>query len=155
MTKQVDPRKIKAIGLFHCMDSPTFGKMIDSCKLAGYSDSHSEQRCSNILDLDSLTDRDWQDLKNLLPQLVKVVKIWLDKHEDNVETKDIREIWKGIRLIGDSVGKFIKREERIEHKIDEKRAVIIYGTPEEHKKALEEKMTVIKSQLAQIDKQGE
>lgn len=132
--KKVDERKIKAIGLFYCPELDTYQKQIESCIKAGYSPTHAEKRSAKILGIDSLKDRDWQDLKNLLPQLVKVVKVWLDKHQDDAETKDIREIWKGIRLIGDSVGKFIKREEKITHNIEEKREIKVFATLNEERK---------------------
>jgi len=38
---------------------------------------------------------------------------WLAQPNDDVKVKDIRELIKLIRLIGDSVGKFIKREMKL------------------------------------------
>lgn len=151
---ELTPRKKEAIALFRASRSETQGKMIDSCLKAGYNPNVANRWYREILEIDTITNRDWLDLKNLLPELIKRIKVWLDEHPDNLETKDVREIWKGIRLIGDSVGKFIKREEKVTHTIDEKRAVVIYATSEAWRKSLLEKRAVIDSQLEQLDKES-
>ena len=149
--KKVDERKIKAIGLFYCPGLDTYKRQIDSCIKAGYSPTHAEKRSAKILGIDSLTDTDWQDLKKLLPQLIKTVKIWLDKHENDAEIKDIREIWKGIRLIGDSVGKFVKREEKITHNIAEAREIRVFVTLQEERKYWSELAAIGSQRMKVID----
>ena len=141
-----------ALGLYYLPSSVnTYGKMIQSCIEAGYNQDYAKNEHNKILEIDSLTDRDWRDLNNLLPLLIRKAKVWLEKHPGDTDTKDMRQVWTGMRLIGDSVGKFIKREERVTHNIEEKRAVIIYGTPQEHAKAIKEKIAVLSSQLIEID----
>lgn len=137
MKKVVDERKIKAIGLYYCMGSNTYGKQIESCKEAGYSPSHSEGRSRQILDLDKFQDRmslEWKKFEGNLVYLNEMVHNWLLKHKDDPDTKEIREAFKGIRAIGESLGKFIRREEKIEHKIEEKRAVLLFKSKDDEVK---------------------
>lgn len=132
--KKVDERKIRAIGLYYCTGSNTYGKKIESCKEAGYSPSHSEQRCREVLDIDKFQDRmalEWKKFEGNLVYLNEMVHNWLLKHKDDPDTKEIREAFKGIRAIGESLGKFIRREEKIEHKIEEKRAVLVFKTKDD------------------------
>ena len=152
--KKVDERKITAIGYYYCASLPTFLKKTQSCVEAGYNESYAQSNYANILGLDSFIGTDhpvWGKLTEDLVFTEEMYRNWLVKHKDNPGTKHIRELPKYIRLIGDSVGKFIKREEKITHNIDEKRAVVIYATSEEHRKAIQEKITVLSSQLEQID----
>jgi len=147
-------RKYLAMGYYYGASSNTFGKRIESCIQAGYGKDYARNKSGVILEIDSLTVKDspfWRKLHNLLPKAIIMLENWLDKHEQVAETTEIRELSKIIRLIGDSVGKFIKREEKITHNIDEKRAVVIYATSEEHRKAIQEKIAVLSSQLEQID----
>lgn len=133
----MDERKIKAIGYYYCIGSSTYGKKIESCKKAGYSDSHSEQRSGGILEIDSFKDTmrlEWKKFEGNLIYLNEMVRNWLLKHKDAPEVKDIREAFKGIRAIGDSMGKFIKREEKITHNIEEKREIKVFITLEEKRK---------------------
>ena len=149
-------RKYLAIGYYYGGSSNTFGMRIPSCIEAGYGKDYAKNKSGTILEIDSLTVKDspfWRKLEGLLPKAIMMLENWLNDHEKSTETVDIRELNKIIRLIGDSVGKFIKREERVTHHIDEKRAVIIYGTPQEHAKAIKEKIAVLSSQLVEIDGQ--
>jgi len=153
--KKVDERKIKAFYLFHCPSCvSTFGNMTKSCEEAGYNKDYARCEHRGILEIDSLTDRMagyWKKLEFLLPKIVLVLEKWFNTLTDDVEIKHIRELIKLLRLLAEIAGKFIKREEKITHNIDEKRAVVIYATSEEHRKAIQEKIAVLSSQLEQID----
>lgn len=130
MNRDMDrKRKILAIGYYYCPSSDTYGKGKLSCIKAGYSESHAEKRNRNILDIDKFQDRmglEWKKFEGNLVYLNEMVYNWLQKHKGNPDTKEIREAFKGIRAIGESLGKFIRREEKIEHKIEEKRAVLVF-----------------------------
>ena len=147
-------RRKLAIGNYYDWKGNTFLKATPSCIEAGYSQTYAENYGKRVLGLDSLTDRDHPVWKKLTGDIVlseEMFNNWLVAHKDNPETKDVRLLPHFWRVWGDKIGAFIKREEKITHNIDEKRAVIIYATSEAHLKAIDEKIAVLQSQRAQID----
>jgi len=154
MSKERDKRQILAAGYFYHPGSDTYGKKTKSCIKAGYAETYAEKHARKILGLDAAEDTlplEWRKTIDLLPQTRELIKNWLKRHKDKPETKDIKEARGLLRLYGELEHRFEKIERRIEHKIDEKRAVIIYDTSEEHRKAIQEKIAVLSSQLERID----
>jgi len=130
-------RRYLAIGYYYGASSNTFGKRIPSCIQAGYGNDYARNKSGVILEIDSFKDTNspfWRKLQGLLPKAIIMLENWLDEHEKATETTDIRELNKIIRLIGDSMGKFIKREEKITHNIEEKREIKVFATLNEERK---------------------
>jgi len=140
--KNYDNRKILAIGYYYYPgEKDTYGKKINSCLKAGYSESYVKDNYREILELDRFTaimDVQWNNLGNNLIIINNVLKQWLNKLDKNVETVDIRELTKIIRLIGDLQGKFIKREMKVTASKEEKHIYHHFDTKEDEIKYLDE-----------------
>lgn len=153
--KKYDERKILAIGYYYCSDSISYGKKIESCKLAGYSNSHSEQRCKNILELERVTDAmkvHWDKLSTNLIIINNILVKWLDKLDKSVETVDIRELTKLIRLIGDLQGKFIKREMKVTATKEEKHIYHHFDSISDEIKYHNELRSIANKRLKELNK---
>ena len=150
-TMKYDERKILAIGYYYCMSSSTYGKQIDSCKLAGYSQTHSEQRSNKILELDRFTAVSWHNLNTLLPLCTNKLQSWLNMPDNELKVKDIREVISLIRLIGDSVGKFIKREMKVEAKLEEKHIYHHFDTLLDEKKYYNELRAIANKRMKELN----
>ncbi len=150
--KKYDDRKILAIGYYYCVQSDTHSKQIDSCIKAGYGKNYVLKHSANILEIDRFKPSDWLNLHTLLPLCTKRLSSWLSIPSNDVKVKDIREIISLIRLIGDSVGKFIKREMKVEAKLEEKHIYHHFDTKEDEIKYYNELRSIANKQLKEINK---
>jgi len=92
------------------------------------------------------------EISSLLTNINNVLKQWLDKLDKNVETVDIRELTKIIRLIGDLQGKFIKREMKVTATKEEKHIYHHFDTKEDEIKYYNELRSIANKQLKEINK---
>jgi len=131
--KRLDIRKILSIGLYYCPSyKSTYLKMINSCVTGGYNEDYARTDHRRVLELDRVQDNlapIWQKLENDLVLCQNMLHSWLKAHKDSPEIKDIRELPKFIRLIGDSVGKFVKKELKMELKKEEKHIYLHFDDP--------------------------
>jgi len=153
-----DNRKILAIGYYYYPGAKdTYGKKINSCLKAGYSESYVKDNYREILELDRFTaimDVQWNNLGNNLVIINNILIKWLDKLDKNVETVDIRELTKLIRLIGDLQGKFIKREMRVTATKEEKHIYHHFDSKEDEIKYYNELRSIANKQLKEINRNG-
>lgn len=151
---EIEERRILAIGYYYCsMNGKTFGKQIESCRKAGYNRDYAKNQSRRILGIDRLTEADsvfWKKLEGLLPQCILMLEAWFKKHENKAQTADIRELVKIIRLIGDSVGKFVKKEEIVTHNIEEKRLTLQFISRVEEVKYWKEMEIIAKSRQKEL-----
>jgi len=149
-------------------DSPGYLNEMKSRELAGYSESYAKSASGTLwekADIESIKDILPADSKNVGDELKKWFELmakWrkaLSKVDDPTKlgSRIFAVVASYIERLAKIFGLIIDRQERLQTqvKVEEKRAVVVYTSREEWRKALLEKRTAIDSQLAQIDKEIE
>lgn len=155
--KNYDNRKILAYFYYYCPDNiNTYGKMINSCVEAGYNKDYAKNERRSILDLDRFTDVmaiEWSNLSSNLTIMNNILSKWLNKlNKGIISTKDMRELTKLIRLIGDLQGKFIKREMKVTAIKEEKHIYHHFDTKVDEIKYYNELRSIANRQLKELNK---
>ena len=144
---------MKAYFYYYCPTEDTHNKLIESCVKAGYGEFYAIKEHNHILGLDSIdgfTNINWRRLNALLPLCTKKLEYWLNLPDRNIKVKDIRENISLIRLIGDSVGKFVKKEMRINATKEEKHIYHHFETKTDEIKYYNELRSIANKQLKDL-----
>jgi len=151
----LDIRSILARGYYYSPDiKETYLKKLDACVKAGYSRDYAEHITSKILGLDTITDTlplVWKKLENDLVLCQEMLHSWLKTHAKSARTVDIRELVKIIRLIGDSVGKFVKKELKMELKKEEKHVYLHFDDPKDEIAYHQEVIDLHKGKMQELE----
>lgn len=155
-----DIRKYLSLIWYYGSGLSTEGKQERSCAEAGYQKDHARIHNAKILGLDRFADsvkRYRNSLAALAPRLLKLLDKWLQVYEDKPDTPNVREAIKLLRMIGESIGAFVKLEAKVEsrHEIIEHRFFDVGDSLELRRKKLDALELAVETERGRLDDGGE